>query len=88
MNRQQFGAFDIYFICGKLVAHRDLNFKEMEVKELIVLNLSEREAQTLKGILLVEQEELKDLIETSNDVKDKKELEEELVRVESMLDKI
>ena len=57
----------------------------MEVKELVVLNLSEREAQTLKGILLVEQAELKDLIETSNDVKDRKELEDELVRVESIL---
>lgn len=52
---------------------------------MIVLNLTEREAQTLKGILLVEQEELKDLIETSNDVKDKKELEGELARVESLL---
>lgn len=54
----------------------------------MVLNLTEREAQTLKGILLVEQEELKDLIETSNDVKDKKELEGELSRVESMLEKM
>ena len=52
---------------------------------MVVLNLSEREAQTLKGILLVEQAELKDLIETSNDVKDRKELEDELVRVESIL---
>lgn len=82
------GAFDIYIFCDKLVANRDLNFNEMEVWTLIVLNLTEREAQTLKGILLVEQEELKDLIETSNDVKDKKELEGELARVEKIMHQI
>lgn len=53
-----------------------------------VLNLTDREVQTLVGILLVEQEELKDLIETSNDVKDKKELEGELERVESIKAKL
>lgn len=88
MNRQQFGAFDIYFICGKLVANRDLNYNEMEVKELIVLNLSEREAQTIKGVLLVEQEDLKDLIKDCDNAKDKKELEGELQRVESIINKI
>ena len=60
----------------------------MEVKELIVLNLSEREAQTIKGVLLVEQEDLKDLIKDCDNAKDKKELEGELQRVESIINKI
>lgn len=53
----------------------------------MVLNLTDREAQTLKGILLVEQEDLKDLIKDCDNTKDKKELEEELERVESILNK-
>ena len=43
------------------------------------LELTEREAQTLNGILLVEEDDLKDLIQNSDD-KDKK----ELVRVKSI----
>ena len=53
-----------------------------------VLDLSNKEANTLKGILLVEQQDLKDLIESSDNAKDKKELEGELERVNSMLQKI
>ena len=53
-----------------------------------VLDLSNKEANTLKGVLLVEQQDLKDLIETSDDPKDKKELEGELKRIDSMLQKL
>lgn len=53
-----------------------------------VLDLSNKEANTLKGVLLVEQQDLKDLIETYDDPKDKKELEGELERVNSMLQKL
>lgn len=53
-----------------------------------VLDLSNKEANTLKGVLLVEQQDLKDLIETSDNPKDKKELEGELERVNSMLQKL
>jgi hypothetical protein len=55
---------------------------------MAVLDLSSKEANTLKGILLVEQQDLKDLIETADNSKDKKELEGELKRVNSMLQKI
>ncbi len=51
------------------------------------LELTEKEAQTLNGILLVEEDDLKDLIQNSDD-KDKKELEEELERVKSIKDKL
>lgn len=47
------------------------------------LELTEREAQTLNGILLVEEDDLKDLIQNSDD-KDKK----ELVRVKSIKTKL
>ena len=47
------------------------------------LELSEREAQTLNGILLIEEDDLKDLIQNSDD-KDKK----ELVRVKSIKTKL
>lgn len=53
-----------------------------------VLDLTNKEANTLKGILLVEQQDLKELIETADNFKDKKELEGELERVNSMLQKI
>lgn len=53
-----------------------------------VLDLSNKEMNTLKGILLVEQQDLKDLIESADNAKDKKELEGELERVNSMLQKI
>ncbi len=53
-----------------------------------VLDLSSKEANTLKGILLVEQQDLKELIETADNSKDKKELESELERVNSMLQKL
>lgn len=54
----------------------------------MVLNLTDREAQTLKGILLVEQEDLKDLIKDCDNTKDKDELEEELERVNAILERI
>lgn len=54
----------------------------------MVLNLTDKEAQTLKGILLVEQEDLKDLIKDCDNSKDKNELKEELRRVESLLEKL
>lgn len=47
------------------------------------LELTEREVQTLNGILLVEEADLKDLIQNSDD-KDKK----ELVRVKSIKTKL
>lgn len=47
------------------------------------LELTEREAQTLNGILLIEEDDLKDLIQNSDD-KDKK----ELVRVKSIKTKL
>ena len=53
-----------------------------------VLDLSSKEANTLKGILLVEQQDLNELIETADNSKDKKELEGELERVNSMLQKL
>ena len=53
-----------------------------------VLDLSNKEANTLKGILLVEQQDLKELIESADNAKDKKELEGELERVNSMLKKL
>lgn len=53
-----------------------------------VLDLTNKEANTLKGVLLVEQQDLKDLIESADNVKDKKELEGELERVSSMLKKL
>lgn len=53
-----------------------------------VLDLTNREANTLKGILLVEQQDLKELIESADNSKDKKELEGELERVNSMLQKL
>ena len=53
-----------------------------------VVDLTEKEAQTLKGVLLVEQQDLKDLIESADNAKDKKELEGELERVNSMLQKL
>ena len=55
---------------------------------MVVLNLTEREVQTLKGVLLVEQQDLRDLIESSDNVKDKKELEGELARVETIIKKL
>ena len=53
-----------------------------------VLELTERETRTLQGILLVEQNDLKDLIADENNAKDKEELEVEIARVESMLQKL
>ena len=53
-----------------------------------VLELTQREAQTLQGVLLVEKNDLKDLIADENNAKDKEELEAELTRVESMLKKL
>ena len=43
-----------------------------------VLDLSNKEANTLKGVLLVEQQDLNELIETSDDPKDKKNLKANL----------
>ena len=53
-----------------------------------ILELSNKEANTLKGILIVEQQDLKNLIESVDNSKDKKELEGELKRVNSMLQKL
>lgn len=53
-----------------------------------VLELTPRETETLKGILLVEKAELEDLISDEDNKKDKKELEGELKRVDSMLNKL
>lgn len=53
-----------------------------------VLDLSNKEAQTLKGVLLVEKSDLKELISNEDNAKDKKGLECELERVNSMLQKL
>jgi hypothetical protein len=48
----------------------------------MTLELESKEKQTLTGILLVEQSDLKELIAKSKDEKDKQELELELVNVD------
>lgn len=53
-----------------------------------VLDLSNKETQTLKGILLVEKSDLEELISKEDNAKDKKGLEVELERVNSMLQKL
>ena len=53
-----------------------------------VLELTSKETETLKGILLVEKSDLEDLVAEEENVRDKKSLKEELKRVESMLDKL
>lgn len=53
-----------------------------------VLDLSNKETQTLKGILLVEKSDLEELISNEDNTKDKKGLEGELERVNSMLQKL
>ena len=55
---------------------------------MTVLELTEREVQTLRGILLVEQSELQELISNEESKKDKNELESELKRVISILNKL
>ena len=52
-----------------------------------VLEFTQAEVKTLVGVLLVEQGELDNLIKTSSNSADKKELEEELKRVNSILQK-
>ncbi len=52
------------------------------------IKLTFDEIRTLTGMLLVEQSELDDLINTANDRKDKQELEHELVNVESIIEKL
>ena len=52
-----------------------------------VLEFTPAEVKTLVGVLLVEQGELDNLIKTSSNSADKKELEEELKRVNSILQK-
>ena len=53
-----------------------------------VLELTNKESNTLKGILLVEKSDLEELISNEDNAKDKKELEGELERVDSMLQKL
>ena len=53
-----------------------------------VLELTNKEANTLKGILLVEKSDLEELMSNEDNAKDKKELEGELERVNSMLQKL
>ena len=53
-----------------------------------ILELTPKEAETLKGILLVEKSDLQDLVAEEEDARDKKGLNDELKRVESMLNKL
>ena len=53
-----------------------------------VLELTPKEAKTLKGILLVEKSNLEDLVAEEENARDKKGLNDELKRVESMLNKL
>lgn len=50
-----------------------------------VLELTNAEKQTLIGILRVEKSDLEELMSNEDNAKDKKELEGELERVDSML---
>lgn len=53
-----------------------------------VLELSNKEANTLKGILKVEKSDLEELIQQEENPNDKKGLEQELERVTSILGKL
>lgn len=53
-----------------------------------VLELSNEEANTLKGILKVEKYDLEELIKQEDNPKDKKGLEQELERVNSIFEKL
>ena len=53
-----------------------------------VLELSNEEANTLKGILKVEKNDLEELIKQEDNHKDKKGLEQELERVNSIFEKL
>lgn len=53
-----------------------------------VLELTNAEKRTLIGILKVEKSDLEELIQQKDNPKDKKELEGELERVNSMLQKL
>ena len=53
-----------------------------------VLELTPREVETLKGILLVEKSDLENLVAEEENARDKKGLNDELKRVESMLNKL
>ena len=57
-------------------------------EKVLVLELTNKEANTLKGILLVEKSDLEELMSNEDNAKDKKELEGELERVNSMLQKL
>lgn len=52
------------------------------------MELTKKEIKTLNGILRTEIRELKDLVKTVDDEKDKKELEKELEIVKSIFSKI
>ena len=54
----------------------------------MILELESKEKQTLTGVLLVEQSDLKELIAKSEDERDKQELEHELANVESIIEKL
>lgn len=53
-----------------------------------VLELTNAEKQTLIGILKVEKSDLEELIQQEDNLKDKKGLEQELERVNSILEKL
>lgn len=53
-----------------------------------VLELTNAEKQTLIGILKVEKSDLEELIQQEDNPKDKKGLEQELERVNSILEKL
>lgn len=72
----------------KTWAHNIWN-KELKGGDKVpVLELTNKEANTLKGILLVEKSDLEELMSNEDNAKDKKELEGELERVNSMLQKL
>ena len=52
------------------------------------LEITKAELETLKGILIVEQNDLKELVENEDNPRDRKSLKAELDRVSSMLKKI
>lgn len=53
-----------------------------------ILELSNKEANTLKGILKVEKSDLEELIQQEENPKDRKGLEQELGSVNSILEKL
>ncbi len=60
----------------------------MKGNDAMTLEITKAELETLKGILIVEQNDLRELVENEDNPRDRKSLKAELDRVSSMLNKI